>query len=50
VHKIETGDATPIKKAPYKTAFHLRQEMNRQVQNMIDKGEIRPSHFPGHRQ
>jgi len=29
VHKMETGDATPIKKAPYKTPFALRQEMNR---------------------
>ena len=38
VHKIETGDATPIKKAPYKTLFTLRQEMNRQVQKMLDKG------------
>jgi hypothetical protein len=43
VHKIETGDATPIKKAPYKTPFALRQEMNRQVQKMLDKGVIRPS-------
>jgi hypothetical protein len=44
VHKIETGDATPIKKAPYKTPFALREEMNRQVQKMLDKGLIRPSH------
>jgi len=36
VHKIETGDATPIKKAPYKTPFALRQNMNRQVQKMLD--------------
>ena len=46
VHKIETGDATPIKKAPYKTPFALRQEMNRQVQKMLDKGVISPSHSP----
>jgi len=46
VHKIETGDATPIKKAPYKTPFGLRQEMNRQVQNMLDKGVISSSHSP----
>jgi hypothetical protein len=29
VHKIVTGDATPIKKAPYRTPFALRQEMDR---------------------
>jgi hypothetical protein len=29
VHKIETGGATPIKKAPYKTPFALREEMDR---------------------
>jgi hypothetical protein len=37
VHKIETGNATPIKKAPYKTPFVLRQEMNKQVQKMLAK-------------
>ena len=46
VHKIETADATPIKKAPYKTPFALRQEMNRQVQKMLDKGVISPSQSP----
>ena len=46
VHKIETGDATPIKKAPYKIPFSLRQDMNRQVQKMLDKGVISLSHSP----
>jgi hypothetical protein len=46
VHKIETGDATPIKKVPYKTPFALRGEMNRQVQKMLDKGVISASHSP----
>ena len=46
VHKIETEDATPIKKAPYKTPFALRQEMNKQVQKMLDKGVISLSHSP----
>jgi hypothetical protein len=45
-HRIETGDSPPIKKAPYKVPFTLRQEMNRQVQTMLDKGVIRPSHSP----
>jgi len=46
VHRIETGEATPIKKAPYKTPFAQRQEMNRQVQKMLDKSLISPSHSP----
>ena len=46
VHKIETGDATPIKMTPYKTPFSLRREMNRHVQKMLDKGVISPSHSP----
>jgi hypothetical protein len=46
VHKSETGDATSIKKAPYETPIALREEMNRHVQKMLDKGVIRPSHSP----
>jgi len=46
VHKIETGDATPIKKAPHKNPFVLRQVMNKQVQKMLDKGVVSPSHSP----
>ena len=45
-HEIETGNVTPIKKALYNTPFDLRQEMNRQVQKMLDKGVISPSHSP----
>jgi len=46
VLEIETGDATSIKKAPYKTRFAVRQNMNRQVQKMLDKRVICPSHSP----
>ena len=46
MHKIETGDATPIKKVPYKTPFALREETNRQVQKTLDKGVISPSSSP----
>ena len=46
MHKVETGDAAPIKKAPYKTPFALRQEMNMKVQQMLDKGVISPSYSP----
>jgi hypothetical protein len=44
--KIETGNVTHIKKAPYKTPFALREEMNRQVQKMLDKGVISSIHSP----
>jgi hypothetical protein len=40
VRELETGDATPVKKAEHKTPFALRQKMNRQVQKMLDKGVI----------
>lgn len=46
MHKIETGLAAPIRKAPYKSPFALGREMNRQVQKMLDKGVISPSHSP----
>ena len=46
VHKIEKGYATPIRNAPYKTPFALRQEMNRQDQKMLDKEVVFPSHSP----
>jgi hypothetical protein len=43
---METGDATAIQKAPYNTPFALERQMNRQVQKMLDKGVISPSHSP----
>ena len=46
MHKIETGDATLTRKAPYKTPFVVRQEMNRQVRKILDKGFISPSYSP----
>jgi hypothetical protein len=46
VHKTETGTAAPIRKPPYKTPYVLRQDMEKQVQKMLNKGVIRPSHSP----
>ena len=46
MYELETEDATPIKKAEYRTPFALRQKMNRQVQKMLDKGVISPSNSP----
>jgi hypothetical protein len=46
VHKIETGDAKPISKVPDNISHVLREEMDRQVQKMSDKGVIGQSHSP----
>jgi hypothetical protein len=45
-HRIITGDAAPIRKAPYRVPFALREEMERQVQDMLKKGVIEPSTSP----
>jgi len=42
-HEIKTGDALPIKKNPYKIPFTLKAEMKRQLDEMIQRGVIRPS-------
>jgi hypothetical protein len=42
-HRIETGDAAPIRKHPYHIPFALRDEVDRQVRTMLDKCVIRPS-------
>lgn len=45
-HRIETGDALPIRKAPYRIPFALRQEVDDQMQDMLKKGVIRESNSP----
>jgi hypothetical protein len=44
-HEIPTGDAGPIRRPQYRTLYALSQEMQTQVENMLDKGIIRPSNF-----
>jgi hypothetical protein len=39
-HRIITGDAKPIRKAPYRVPFALKKEMENQVQDMLNKGAI----------
>jgi len=46
VCKTETRYAPPVRKAPYKSSFPLRKEMNGQVQKMLVKSVISPSHSP----
>jgi hypothetical protein len=45
-HRIITGDAKPIRKALYRVTFNLRDEMERQVRDMLTKGVIEPSSSP----
>jgi hypothetical protein len=42
-HHIPIGDAQPIRRPQYRTPYALREEMQRPVQDMLDKGVIRES-------
>ena len=42
-HRIITGDAKLIRKAPYRVPYPLREKMEGQVRNMLQKGVIEPS-------
>ena len=45
-HRIDTGDAPPIKQRPYRTAPALNAEIERQVNDMLRHDVIRPSTSP----
>ena len=45
-HRIITGDAKPIRKAPYRVPYALREELEGQVRDMLRKGVIEPSSSP----
>jgi len=45
-HQILVGDTPPIRRPQYRTPYALRQEMEAQVENMLDKGIIRASSSP----
>jgi len=45
-HEILVGDAKPIRRPLYRTPYALREEMQTQVQNMLNKDIIRPSSTP----
>ena len=45
-HVIETGDAAPIKQRPYRTNPENKQEIDRQVAEMLDRGIIQESVSP----
>jgi hypothetical protein len=45
-HRIITGDARLIRNATYRVPYALRDEIERQVRNMLQKGVIEPSSSP----
>ena len=45
-HSIDTGENCPIKQRPYRTPVHLQGEVNKQVNDMLKRGLIRPSDSP----
>ena len=45
-HTIDTGDAHPIKQRPYRTSPEAKQEIDRQVNDMLQRGIIQESVSP----
>jgi transposase InsO family protein len=45
-HGIDTGDARPIKSHAYKQPAHLRTEIDKQIEEMLEHGIIEPSKSP----
>jgi hypothetical protein len=42
-HRIATGDAAPVRSAPYRQTPELRKETEKQIQQMIENNSIEPS-------
>jgi hypothetical protein len=45
-HKINTGDAKPIKQKPYRAVGHRKQVIKEEIEKMLEKGVIRKSKSP----
>jgi hypothetical protein len=45
-NEIRTGDALPIKRNPYRVPYALREEMKRQLDEILAKGVITPCGSP----
>lgn len=45
-HRISTGDSSPVYQRAYRIPYSQREEMDRQVQELIDKGIVEHSKSP----
>jgi len=45
-HSIETGDARPIKRPPYRIAHALKSVVEEHIDYMLNKGILEPSISP----
>ncbi|XP_049273509.1 uncharacterized protein LOC125759160 [Rhipicephalus sanguineus] len=45
-HRIDTGDASPLHKRPYRVSHPERQIIQKEVEKMLDKDVIEPSSSP----
>jgi hypothetical protein len=45
-HVIDTGDSRPVKHRPYRIPVHLNKVVNKQVDDMLERGLVRPSNSP----
>ena len=45
-HKIDTGESPPIRQYPRRLPYHFREEVDRQVNDMLSQGVIQPSTSP----
>ena len=45
-HRIDTGEALPIRSSPYKVPQKLEEEVNKEIGKMLQLGIIRPSMSP----
>jgi hypothetical protein len=40
LHAIDTGDARPVKRNPYRIPYALRDELRNQVEEMVKRGVV----------
>ena len=45
-HKIDTGDAKPIKQRPYRIPLSKREQAEKEIKSMAENGIIEPSYGP----
>ena len=45
-HDIDTGDAEPIRQAPYPLPYQYKQWVENEIHEMLENGIIEPSHSP----